>query len=225
MQSGKFVTGACRRRVVGFFDSFLQRSSCHAPLCNAAPETGFDVEAETSMRLFTLALSALTLLAAPAQAQERAWTMHVAGGLTLPTGAMNTDFNTGWHVLAGGWWTSATEPWGVRVDAAYNNFTLAETRELEFGGGGQRTAFSLTGNLTYRIRVDNPSVTPYVALGMGGYWTSCSNSVCGSSTDLGWNAGGGARVTVLGLASFLEMRYHSIGSQGRYFPLTFGVTF
>ena len=177
------------------------------------------------MRYCTLALTVISLAAAPASAQQRNWSMHLAGGLSLPTGSMNTDYNTGWHVLAGGWWTAATTPWGTRIDAAYNRFALAETREPAVGGSGERTAFSLTGGVTYRIRVDNPSVTPYGVLGLGGYWTSCSNNVCGSSTDLGWNLGGGARLTVLGLASFVEMRYHNVGNQGRYFPLTFGVTF
>ena len=168
--------------------------------------------------------AALALLPAAALGQERTWTMHVAGGLSLPTGTLNTDFKTGWHVLAGGWWAAPDQPWGIRLDAAYNRFGLAAARAVVLGSG-ERTAFSLTASGTYRISMGT-QLLPYAMIGFGGYWTSCTEqTVCDSSTDIGWNLGAGTQLTVLGLPSFLEMRYHTAGDRGSFFPLTFGVRF
>jgi hypothetical protein len=178
------------------------------------------------MRKWIVTLAVAGLLSSSLAAQQRSWTMHLAGGLSLPSGALNTNFNTGWHLLAGGWWSADAHPWGLRVDAAFNRFALSQTREFMFGGPGDRSAFSLTATGTYRLQTNSTSFTPYAMAGVGGYWTSCSDrTVCGSSTDMGWNFGAGGRMTVLGMQSFVEARYHTIGNRGKFFPLTVGVMF
>ncbi|MBW3629979.1 MAG: porin family protein [Gemmatimonadetes bacterium] len=118
-------------------------------------------------------------------------------------------------------------PLGLRADAAYNQSAV----EAASGGGlagARQSVTSATLNLTYRLPMPNSPLSPYIITGLGGYHATCGGATCTSSTRLGWNAGLGTKVMVLGLRTFVEGRYHSAdrhSGDANYFPITLGVTF
>src|SRR5215203_2086967 len=124
----------------------------------------------------------LILVAADARAQ-RPLTVTVAGGASFPVGAYDDAAGTGWHALAGLRLSTLTQPIGLRLDAAHQQFS-GETSV------GDQAITSGTLNATYRLPMVNSPISPYIIAGAGAYHLSCTGSTdCGSETRFGWNAG------------------------------------
>jgi opacity protein-like surface antigen len=165
-------------------------------------------------------LLALGLVAGDAQAQRRA-TVGIAAGATVPMGDLGDATELGFHVLGtvgiGG---TAASPAGFRLDGMYN----------ALGGkddGPDFRILSLTGNVLFSFPGES-SVTPYIIGGAGVYNAKADVSGVDSETDLGINAGVGARFALSGFSTFAELRYHNVFSDPdsySFIPLTFGIIF
>jgi opacity protein-like surface antigen len=159
--------------------------------------------------------------AAATQAQ-RPISLGLAGGVSFPQGDLRDAANTGWHALGTLALSTLTQPLGLRVDVAYNQFGFT-------AGDGHQTVASATLNGTYRLPMTNSPMSPYLIAGLGAYRSECSLAQgCDAVTKFGWNAGLGTKLYVLGFRSFLEARYHRTKrgeSTVNYFPLTFGLLF
>jgi hypothetical protein len=171
-------------------------------------------------------LSALSPLAS--LEAQRPLSIGVAGGVSVPEGDLADGVNTGWHALATIALSGLTQPLGLRVDAAYNRFALADVPGSP-GGDGNLTVGSATLNGTYRLPMTNSPLSPYLIAGLGAYRSACSlGPGCEGTIRYGWNVGLGTKLVVVGLRSFLEARYHRTArgdSHVNFFPATFGIVF
>jgi hypothetical protein len=167
----------------------------------------------------TLMVAALAVVALPAHAQRRA-SVGVAAGATVPVGDLGDATSTGFHVLGtlaiSG---TATSPIGFRVDGMYN--ALSGKSE-----GPDVKVWSVNGNLVYAFP-GGLTATPYIIAGAGWYNTKAEGAD-ESTSDIGINAGIGARFALSGFSTFAEVRYHNIFSDPnsiQMIPLTFGILF
>ena len=170
-------------------------------------------------RILLLAWSGAVIPIAAAQAQ-RPISLGLAGGVSFPQGDLRDAANTGWHALGTLALSTLTQPLGLRLDVAYNQFRFS-------AGDGHQTVSSATLNGTYRLPMTNSPMSPYLIAGLGAYRSDCSlTQGCEAVTKFGWNVGLGTKLYVLGFRSFLEARYHRTkrgASTLNYFPLTFGL--
>jgi opacity protein-like surface antigen len=166
----------------------------------------------------TLAL-VVTAHAVPAQ---RPITLSLGGGASVPLGRFDEGASVGWHALASLGWSTLMQPLSVRVDAQHNRFTAR-------AAGPDQAITSATLNLAYRLPMTNSPLSPYVIAGGGAYRFECTGGTdCGSSTDIGWNAGLGTKFAAFRLKGFVEARWHAVNGEGgnvRFVPLTFALTF
>ena len=164
----------------------------------------------------------LVVVSASAVGAQRPLSLHVAGGVSMPTGAFGDAASPGWHALAGVALGSLMQPIGLRLDVAHNRFDNDVV-------AGSRGITSYTLNATYRLPMTNSPLSPYVILGGGAYTFGCFGAfACGSNTEFGWNAGLGTKFNALGIRGFVESRLHGVNDDSgnaRFVPLTFGVTF
>ena len=165
--------------------------------------------------------SALALMANPAAAQ-RALTLSVAGGGSLPVGQFQDAANTGWHALVGIGLSTLMQPIGLRLDVAVNSFPAKSLDSDDF-------LTSATLNATYRLPMTNSPLSPYLITGLGAYRFDCTGDIsCGGTTRFGWNAGLGSKIAALGLKWFVESRFHAVDADAgsvRFVPITLGLTF
>jgi len=163
---------------------------------------------------FTSAIVAL--VAAPLAAQGG---LMIGGGLTLPQSDYADQVKDGWHGMVG-LDLPLSGPLGLRIDGAYH------LNAVDFPGDPDASAalIAVSGNGVFHIGAGG--VKPYL---MGGVtWASlaCTGDDCidtSSSSDIGWNLGGG-----LGFGSlFLEARYVSISGdvEADFIPITLGFHF
>lgn len=180
------------------------------------------------MRRSILALaSALALFPPGALLAQRAVSVGIAGGVSIPQGTLRDDASIGWHGLATISLSSVMQPLGLRLDVAYNRFGFSDAARTAAGSAGNQTIGSATLNATYRLPMTDSPLSPYVIAGVGAYRTECSlGPGCDAETRYGWNAGLGTRMYVLPFRTFLEARYHRTTRGGRgvnYFPITLGL--
>lgn len=175
--------------------------------------------------MIVAALGLAVAFALPARAQQ----FHLAGGVSIPDGRLNSEANTGWHLSGGVGFSPLTMPVGFRFDASYHRFAFEPVARASLGGGADRTVMSGTANAILRIPMTMTSIpwSPYVIGGVGLYRNDCASSLdCfEADTRLGWNLGLGTNMMLFGLNSFVEARWHSMGGWGEVFPLTVGVRF
>jgi opacity protein-like surface antigen len=152
---------------------------------------------------------------------QRPISVGLAGGVSLPQGALGDAVNTGWHALGTIALSTLMQPLGLRLDVAYNRFAFSDV-------DGHQSVGSATLNGTYRLPMTNSPMSPYLISGLGAYRTECSLDLgCEATTRFGWNVGLGTKLFV-GFRSFIEARYHRTkrgDSDVNYFPLTLGVMF
>jgi hypothetical protein len=167
----------------------------------------------------TTMLTALATVALPAHAQRRA-SVGIAAGATVPVGELGKSLSTGFHVLGtlaiSG---TASSPLGFRIDGMYNDLSGKKT-------GPNQKVWTVNGNLVYAFP-GGLTATPYL-LGGAGWYHSTSEGSDESRSDLGINAGIGARFALSGFSTFAEVRYHNIFSDpksSQMIPLTFGILF
>ena len=169
---------------------------------------------------FALAATAVVSSSAPAHAQRRA-SVGVAAGATVPIGDLGDATSTGYHILGtlaiSG---SATTPLGFRIDGMYNSLSGKNS-------GPDLHVWTVNGNLVYAFP-GGMTATPYIIAGAGWYNRKTDESGAESTSDLGINAGVGARFALSGFSTFAEVRFHNIFSDpnsARMIPLTFGILF
>jgi opacity protein-like surface antigen len=168
-----------------------------------------------------VAWSALAASITPLEAQ-RPVSIGIAGGVSLPQGDLSDGANTGWHALGTLVVSTLTQPLGLRLDVAYNQFPFSS-------GGGNTSVGSATLNGTYRLPMTNSPMSPYLIAGLGAYRSECSlDTGCDAATKFGWNVGLGTKLAALGFKSFIEARYHRTkrgDAHLNYFPITVGLLF
>jgi hypothetical protein len=153
---------------------------------------------------------------------QRAISLAVTGGASLPIGAYAKGADPGWHAGAGLVLHSPWQPISLRADATYHRFDFND----ENVPGNQETT-SGTLSLAYRLPSAGASIAPYITAGAGAYHMACGGDAsCQSSTSFGWSAGAGMRTVILGLNTFLEARYHDVvrdGANPRFVPISIGI--
>lgn len=162
-------------------------------------------------------------------AAQRAVSLGIAGGVSVPEGDLRQGANTGWAALGALAWSTLMQPLGLRLDVAYNRFAFNDRVQAAVGTSGHETVGSATLNATYRLPMTNSPMSPYLVTGLGAYRTSCSlGPGCEGATHYGWNVGLGSKLLVLGVRSFVEARYHRTGrgeAGVHFFPLMVGIMF
>ncbi|MEO8561707.1 MAG: outer membrane beta-barrel protein [bacterium] len=185
------------------------------------------------MRRSSMAAAALmTLLLGPTTARLHAQlpiSVGLGGGTSLPLGSFGDDVSPGWRALGTLGLEVPIIPIGVRLDAAYDRFSV--NRALVGASGspsGSRRVASFTVNATYRL-LPLPLLTPYLIAGGGSYNVGCGGGVsCQSQTSFGWNGGAGLKFGALGIHAFAEARYHHVNVSGtsvQFVPVTVGLMF
>lgn len=168
------------------------------------------------------ALAAVVTLgwASPASGQSPI-SLGLGGGVTLPTGALETHLERGYHGMATVRLGVPLVPVHLRADATYG---LMADRSA---AGNDLLVASATGNLGYDV-VPLGLAAVYVVGGGGYYWTEVEAVGATRVGNLGWNAGAGFRVSLGGLRLFAEARYHTVkldGGDAHFVPVTVGLFF
>jgi hypothetical protein len=182
----------------------------------------------------TLLLLAASVLApastSRAQAPHRLVMVGVGGGASMPLGASGDQLIFGFHGLGTLAVGTSTFPIGLRVDLAYDQFQFERALIGAAGPPGAERVISFSVNPTFELPSNGTLVRPYFVAGVGSYSQGCteSSSACHSSTNLGWNLGGGAKFQLFGLRAFAEARYHHTTESNlstQYLPITLGLLF
>jgi hypothetical protein len=162
----------------------------------------------------------MVALSGTAQAQRRT-SVGFAAGATVPVGDLGDATSTGFHILGtlaiSG---SASAPLGFRIDGMYNSLSGTSS-------GPDVNVWTVNGNLVYAFP-GGMTATPYIIAGAGWYNSKADESGAESSSDIGINAGIGARFALSGFSTFAEVRFHNIFSDpnsAQMIPLTFGILF
>lgn len=169
----------------------------------------------------------------------------VAGGGVFPADNLDEGFNTGWNasLLAG--WRVGASPWGIRLDAVYNQLNGDEIGGFEVDGA---SVWGAMLDATFEI-------PPAMSFGSSGLYLLGGIGVhrlddfdfdeedfdidgdaeidepeflTESSTEFGVNAGLGFRFGFGRTSLLLEGRWVNMfteGSDSNYFPVTIGFTF
>jgi hypothetical protein len=161
----------------------------------------------------------LLVLAMPARSQAR---LGAGAGLTIPVGELGRIDQVGYQLNASLQSTPQLATVGFRADAMYAAMGRKETIQ-------DITERIVGVSLGAMIRArSTASSYPYAVGALGLYNQSTSPRPIGgtSSTDLGFNAGLGARFTLGNRTAFAEARYHHMTSGGaRFVPVTLGFLF
>lgn len=180
-------------------------------------------------RVFVFAGCALLAgIATTAQAQ-RPFTLGLAVGPSLPASDFNETHKIGINVAGHVGVRVPASAWGFRFEGFYNLFDNTDfvapnsdmipaivNRPVRIVGGD--------ANLVYDF---SPAMGagPYVMGGVGAYNVEPEGS--DGSTDLGLNAGVGARFRMAAVGAFIETRFHATRGDLKlqYIPVTFGIEF
>lgn len=163
-----------------------------------------------------VAAAGLLLAANTAQAQGPL-RVGVAAGVSVPISDLGDTHETGWNATGLVNYQFPASNAGVRFEAFYNGFSgKGSVPNLRIAGGGVNLFYNLGGI----------GVRPYVIGGVGAY----NKKLTGfdGETDIGFNAGLGAKLPLGTLNTFLEARLHSVSGdpeQWQFIPITFGIEF
>jgi hypothetical protein len=170
-------------------------------------------------RSLAIALGLAALASARSAAQSPA-RFGLDAGVTAPVSGYGSDKNLGYHI---GLLIDVRIPesvLGFRIDGAFN----------EIGYSGNQTKediWLMNANAVLKVPTGK-AVVPYAIGGFGIYNSHRTLFLANnSSTDPGFNLGGGLRFERHDLTSFVEARYHKVsGERGiRFVPITFGILF
>ncbi len=171
----------------------------------------------------------------------------VAGGAAVPMGNVADIYDTGFNVDVPIGWQSLTTPWGLRLDASYNqlmgqsfsatgvqSFDASDAKlwsgmldlTLKFPNGASKTGFYVMGgggvhHFSDLVR----SVTFQTDPGTG---TTSAVIRTQDDTKFGWNAGAGFSFGIGAADLYVESRYVSVMTDGEhtnYVPVVLGVRF
>jgi opacity protein-like surface antigen len=176
----------------------------------------------------SLLFSALTMvmtaaLAAPAEAQVRAYTIGISGGPSIPLGSeFREEARTGYHVQGSVGFAPAALPVGIRADLLWQVFPDAHAGSFRQIGG---FANALVG-------VPFGPARPYLLGGVGVVNHTPPDEDHGdhahegeSETNFAFALGGGLEFPFLGLTGVLEARFMDAGGDHRGVPISFGIRF
>ena len=138
----------------------------------------------------------------------------VAAGASLPTSSFGDTYDTGYHVLAAIGLQPALSPVGFRIDGMFNEFNRSNLTNSKV------RVLGLTANAV----LATGGIGPYLIGGLGAYSNQYRPGT-GSSSDVGFNIGGGFRFGLTGFSVFAEARYHRVADAAQFIPITFGITF
>ncbi len=167
-----------------------------------------------------VAALAVTVSASASHAQL-APQLGLRAGLSLPIGDLKQSQDNGYNLGVSLGLKPVLSPVGVRLEAAYNQFSAKST----IPGNADARVFEGTANLLLDL-FPLPTFALY-AIGGGGLYNTKFGSVA-SVTDPGVNIGGGLRFGLAGFNAHVEARFHNTFSDGgniRYVPLTVGISF
>ena len=178
--------------------------------------------------LFAAALAGVALISSSFEASAQVASaakpvqIGIAAGAAIPVSDLSNEASTGFNVTGTVGFNPQLIPLGVRIDGAYNRFSLKN------GVDGNESFLSVTGNLVYKF--PSPTLSPYVIGGAGWYNAAVNLTGFGSGSDnhFGWNVGGGIAMPLSGFDTFIEARYNQVqGDNGsaKFVPITFGVMF
>jgi len=163
-------------------------------------------------------------------AQRKPVELGFGGGASMPLGSSGDQLVLGWHALGTLSLRAPAIPIGLRLDAAYDQFEFERALIGSNGPPGAERVISFSVNPVIRLPGSGEQATPYFIGGVGSYAVGCTerSGACNSSTNIGWNLGGGASFQIFGLKAFAEARYHHTTEAGlstQYLPITFGLLF
>jgi opacity protein-like surface antigen len=156
------------------------------------------------------------------------WYFNLGGGLSMPRGALDDLYGNGWNVTGSVGWHPTQSAFGVRFDATYDrlngqSFPAGSPNEL-----ADASILAGLGEVTLRIP-RALGLNPYIVGGGGVYrFSDYGGAGSESSTEFGWNVGGGLRFGWGFTSLFVESRYMSVGTPGEratYVPIILGITF
>src|SRR5687768_8934662 len=173
-----------------------------------------------------------SIAAAEAAAAERfrmgrfnGWYFNLGGGLSMPMGALDDFYGNGWNVTGSAGWHPTESAFGVRFDVTYDRLS----GERVIAGTQLADASVLSGLAEVTLRIPRAlGLNPYLVAGGGAYRFSDYGGANTSSTETGWNIGGGLRFGWGFTSLFVESRYMSVGTPGEratFIPVILGVTF
>jgi hypothetical protein len=187
------------------------------------------------LRLTTALLLLATSVFAPtsaslAQRPLRPVMIGVGGGASMPLGDSGDQLIFGWHALGTLALGKPTLPVGLRFDVAYDQFQFERALIGAGGPPGSARVISYTVNPTIELPAAGALVRPYFLAGVGLYSQGCTDrgTACHSSSNFGWNMGGGAKFQLFGLRAFAEGRFHRTNESNlstQYLPITLGLLF
>jgi hypothetical protein len=152
------------------------------------------------------------------------WYFNLGGGIPLPMGDFDDMYGRGYNVTGSVGWHPTESAFGIRFDAAYDRLN-GET----FQSTALNDASILSGLAEVTLRVPRAlGLNPYFVGGAGIHRFSDYGATNLSSTEWGWNAGGGLRFGWGFTSMFVEARYMSIGTpadRAEYVPIILGITF
>lgn len=172
--------------------------------------------------LFVALAAALGSVAAAgdAEAQLRPWEISIAGGPSFTTGDFSEVAGTGYHVQGSIGFGVPMLPFGVRVDALWQEVPA------EVGDEYYRQIGGLV-NATFGVPL--VVIEPYGLVGAG-YISTDSPFAQENEANIGFNAGLGLEFPFMGLAGFAEARYLNLlgGDEAKAFqsiPVSVGIRF
>ena len=156
------------------------------------------------------------------------WYFNLGGGIPIPMGDFDDMYGRGYNVTGSAGWHPTESAFGIRFDATYDRlngeaFTSGTTTT------NLNDASVLSGLAEVTLRVPRAlGLNPYFVGGAGIHRFSDYGATNLSSTEWGWNAGGGLRFGWGFTSLFVEARYMSIGTpsdRAEYVPVILGITF
>ena len=164
-----------------------------------------------------LSTLALALVAASAAAQIG---FQIGAGMTIPQGDYGDAAGSGWNAMGAATFTLPALPVKIRADLGYHSNPSADD-----AFDVTENIISLSGDAMFSF-APGP-ISPYILGGVT--WGSASASgddavTTESSTDFGYNIGGGLNFGLGPLKLFAEARWMSIGDADMV-PITVGIHF
>jgi hypothetical protein len=165
----------------------------------------------------------------------------LGGGLSAPRQQYNTIFEPGFNITGMLGWDPIGSPFGVRLDAEYDQFS-ERSQFAGLGGDPSIFAVNLDGKLRFPLYgVETGGRANLYAVGGGSFFyhkntffaptgTPCCGGVNVENrdryeSDFGWNAGAGIGFGFGPSDLFVEARWMQIKGSRSFVPIIVGITF
>ena len=171
-------------------------------------------------------------------APTRPWKIGGALGGTIPLGDFSDGADLGWHLGGLFEYKQPSLPVTWRGEVTYHRNGLKDdyfSSQLPGVGNldGNFSMFNFVANALYPFGDAAKTARPYIIGGIGLYKLKATASYQGidisdSQTKFGLNVGGGFSFALSGFDTFVELRYHSVfteGSNTSFIPISFGFKF